>query len=86
MKTSQSRHSLALRTVINYHIMSCLYMCFHAATDGGALYADGTARLLVRSSTLRHNKATFGGSILLYETAAGVRATSVDRQLACSWQ
>jgi hypothetical protein len=49
------------------------------------LYADGTARVLVSSSTFRDNKATFGGGILLYDTAAGGIATSVEQQLAVSW-
>jgi hypothetical protein len=34
---------------------------------------------MVRSSTFRDNKATFGGGILLYETAAGGIAISVEQ-------
>jgi hypothetical protein len=49
------------------------------------VYANGTAHVLVRSSTFRDNKATFGGGILLNGAAAGGIATSVEQQLAVSW-
>jgi hypothetical protein len=57
-----------------------LYCClafgrlWHAAVDGGALYAKGSAQFAVRSSILRANNGSYGGAITLYGTAAGMRA------------
>lgn len=63
-------NAAALMTVIG--VQFCLsLLCFHAAVDGGALYGDMSAHLAVLNSTLRANKASFGGAIALYGTAAG---------------
>jgi hypothetical protein len=59
------------------HQGSVLLAVWCAAAKGGALYGAGSTWLVVRSSTLQANTAsTWGGGLVLYDTATGLLANS----------